>query len=203
MANYNWKTSGDHTIFYACWTYTLPCRWPFWLNKRIYRQSDTDTLSQMAEVVQWSSTNNIAQLYSWECWKWDSFCQKMFNRIPLITKYQYFRFSSSTPGIVYVRTSCSAEEKPIKIFKKKVTAATVKRARLPPLIPPAGLTDERRKYLYEQIRPFVSPQYQDVTCPPLWFIIQKKTFISYMVFVPTYVYTFCVCLKDTLLWHFM
>ena len=75
----------------------------------------------------------------------------MFNRIPFITKYQHFRFSSSTPGIVYVRTSCSAEEKPIKIFKKKVTAATVKRARLTPLIPPAGLTDERRKYLYEQI----------------------------------------------------
>ena len=35
----------------------------FSLIKKIYRQSDTDTLSQMADVVQRSSTNNVAQLY--------------------------------------------------------------------------------------------------------------------------------------------
>ena len=35
MANYNWKTSGDHTIISACRTYmyTLPCRRPFWVDK--------------------------------------------------------------------------------------------------------------------------------------------------------------------------
>ena len=57
---------------------------------KIYRKSDPATFSQMAEVVE-RATNNIAQLYSWEWRKWDSFCQ-MFNRIPLITKYQHFGF---------------------------------------------------------------------------------------------------------------
>ena len=137
----------------------------FGLIKKIYRQSDTDTLDQMAEVVQRSTVNNVAQLYSWEWREWDQFFPKMFKHIPLITKYQHFRFSASKPGTVFVRSSCSSEEKPIKIFKKKVTAASVKRARLPPVISPAGLTDDRKKYLYEQIRPFVSQQYQDVTCP--------------------------------------
>ena len=66
-----------------------------------------------------------------------------------------------------VCTSCSPEKKTIKIFKKKVTAVTVKRARLSPVISPGSITEERKKYLYEQIRPFVFPQYQDVTCPPL------------------------------------
>ena len=97
--------------------------------------------------------------------KKDKFFPEMFKRIPLITKYHHFRFSASKPGTVFVRSSCSSEEKAIKIFKKKVTAASVKRAKLPPIILPAGLTEERKKYLYEQIRPFVSPQYQDATCP--------------------------------------
>ena len=60
----------------------------FGLIKKIYHQSDTDTLSQMAEVVERSSTNNISQLYSWEWRKWDSFFQKMFNHVSLITTFQ-------------------------------------------------------------------------------------------------------------------
>ena len=38
----------------------------FGLIKKIYHQSDTDTLTRMAEVVQRSSINNIAQLCPWE-----------------------------------------------------------------------------------------------------------------------------------------
>ena len=156
MANYNWKTSGDHTIIYACWTYTLPCRWPFWVDKEDlrpiwYRHSQSNGRSGWVIYQQHFSTIQLGMA------KMGFIFSEDFNRVPLITKYQHFRFSSSTPGIVYVCTSCSAEEKPIKIFKKKVTAATAKRARLPPVIPPGGLTEERKNYLYEQIRPFVSP----------------------------------------------
>ena len=91
----------------------------FGLIKKIYRQSDTDTLAQMGEVVQRSSTNNIAQLCLWEWRDWDSFIKKLFKRIPSITKYQHFRFSAAEPGKVIVRQSCSSEEKAFSIFKKK------------------------------------------------------------------------------------
>ena len=91
----------------------------FGLIKKIYRQSDTDTLAQMGEVVQRSSTNNIAQLCPWEWRDWDSFIKKLFKRIPSITKYQHFRFSAAEPGKVFVRQSCSSEEKAFSIFKKK------------------------------------------------------------------------------------
>ena len=137
----------------------------FGLIKKIYRQSDTDTLAQMAEVVQRSSTNNFAQLYEWQWRKWDEFFSKHFRKIPLITKYQHFRFSSTAPGTVYVRKCWNSEEKAIQILKRGVTCTKVRRARIPSVISPAGLTEERKRYLYHEIRPFVSPQFQDITCP--------------------------------------
>ena len=73
-----------------------------------------DTLNRMAEVVQQSTVNNVAQLYSWEWRKWDNFFPKMFKTISLITKYQHLRVSASKPSTVFVRSSCSSEEKPTK-----------------------------------------------------------------------------------------
>ena len=138
----------------------------FGLIKKIYRQCDTDTLDQMVEVVQRSSTNNLTQLCTWEWRDWDYFFKKLFKRIPYITKCQHFRFAATKPGQVFVRSSCTSEEKVISIFKKKVTVAAIKRKGLPEVIPQAGLTADRKKYLYVEIRPFVTPEYQDITCPP-------------------------------------
>ena len=89
----------------------------FGLIKKIYRQSDTDTLSQMADV-QRSSTNNVAQLYDWQWRNWDTFFPKFFKRIPQITKYQHFRFSASAPGTVYVRECWNSEEKAVSLLKR-------------------------------------------------------------------------------------
>ena len=35
----------------------------------------------------------------------------------------------------------------------------------PNVILPAGLSATRKDYLYRSVRPYVRPQYQDVTCP--------------------------------------
>ena len=72
---------------------------------------------------------------------------------------------SSKPGSVFVRKSWNSEESVVNILKRGVTIAKVKRARLPRTLLPAGITEERKKYSYEEIRPFVSPQYRDITCP--------------------------------------
>jgi hypothetical protein len=64
----------------------------FGLIKKIYHQCDTDTLAQMAEVVQRLSQNNVPQLFDWQWREWDVFPPQYFKRIPLITKHQHFRF---------------------------------------------------------------------------------------------------------------
>ena len=118
----------------------------------------------MAEVVKRSSINNEPQLFDWRWREWDSFFPKLFKRIPQITKYQHFRFSADAPGSVFYRESWNSEESAISILKRGITLDKVKKARIPRIIQPAGLT-ERKKYLYEQIRQFVTPEYQDITCP--------------------------------------
>ena len=118
----------------------------FGLIKKIYRQCDTDTLTQMAEVVQRSSTNNAPQLFDWQWREWDSFFPIYFKRIPLITKYRHFRMSSSKSGSVFVRKSWNSEEPVVIILKQGETIAKVKGARLPRTLLPAGITEERKKY---------------------------------------------------------
>ena len=103
----------------------------FGIIKKIYRQSDTDTLAQMAEVVSRSSVNNIPQLYDWKWREWDTFFPQYFRKIPNITKYQHFRLSDTSPGSVYVRESWNSSEKEVKLLKRGVTLTNIKRARIP------------------------------------------------------------------------
>ena len=91
--------------------------------------------------------------------------QQALQENPLITKYQHFRFSSTSPGTVYICKCWNSEEKAIQILKRGVTCTKVRRARIPSVISPADLTEERKRYLYHEIRPFVSSQFQDITCP--------------------------------------
>ena len=83
----------------------------FGLIKKLYRQCDTDTLTQIAEIVQRSSTSNIPQLFEWQWCEWDSFSPSFLKKIPLITKHQHFRFSSLTPHKVFIRENWDSEEK--------------------------------------------------------------------------------------------
>ena len=105
----------------------------------------------MAGVDQQSSSNNVAQLFTWKWQEWDWFIQKFFRAIPHITNYQHFRFSATSPGTVFVRDIYSSQEVPIKVFKRRVTAASIRRANQPREFSPAGITTERKKYLYEHI----------------------------------------------------
>jgi len=61
----------------------------FGLMKKIYRQSDTDALSEMAEVVHQSNASNTAQLYDWQWCDWDTLFQCL-TKDP--TDHQILRF---------------------------------------------------------------------------------------------------------------
>ena len=67
--------------------------------------------------------------------------------------------------IVCVKMVWNSEENEIKLLKHGKTVIAVKQAHIPVVILPSDLTRDRKQYLYEHARPFVTPQYQDIACP--------------------------------------
>ena len=137
----------------------------FGLIKQLYRQSDVDTVRQLASIVGFSSSSNIPQLYPWEWREWDAWLEQFFTAVKGIRKIYHFRVTADMGGKIAVRTECDGNEKKISIIKKEITPADIKSAPLPSAVPPAGMTRERQEYLYSKIREHVWPHYRDITCP--------------------------------------
>ena len=142
----------------------------FGLIKRKFRRSKVSSLSQIAEVVESSTTGgqNKAYIIGDESMKpftyydWADFLSDFFTTIPHITTYYHFRCKSDHPGVVFVREFADSEEKEVSILKPSVR---VDRDALPSQMTPPGLSLDRQWYLYEQIRQFCDEEFQDVTCP--------------------------------------
>lgn len=79
-----------------------------------------------------------------------------------IKKYHHFRTTSSSPGKVFVREQCDSAEVEIDLLKAPCEPNFDE---LPTVIPPRGLSAERKWYLYEQIRPFCPEDDKDSVCP--------------------------------------
>lgn len=77
------------------------------------------------------------------------------------SKYQYFRLSAQKPGVVVVRTSSDSEEIEVQVLRPRAQFP----ASLPPVLPAGGLSRQRQEYLYKNVRPYVRPSFQDITCP--------------------------------------
>ena len=83
---------------------------------------------------------------------WASFLGQYFRKVPNIKKYQHFRFSKDEPGIVYFKENRSSAEQSLMLLKDP--AVFPPRAVLPGKIHPEGMTDDRKRYLYREIRQF-------------------------------------------------
>ena len=82
--------------------------------------------SQLGDVVLGSTTKNInvpqhvsdpdsGEILVAVC-DWKVYLDRIFKKIPNITKYQHFRFSFQHPGSVFVRELPSSTEKEIKLL---------------------------------------------------------------------------------------
>lgn len=140
--------------------------------KRKYRRTRINTLSQLAEMVNSSTLDqrNTAYMIGHDASKpftyygWSEYLQQSFTIIPQITKYHHFRFSERFPGSVFVKQFADSSETEIKIAKVGRTCGLSENT-LPTTLTPAGLSNERQVYLYEQIRPFCDAEYRDIVCP--------------------------------------
>ncbi|XP_052224777.1 uncharacterized protein LOC127840404 [Dreissena polymorpha] len=121
---------------------------------------DCDIIQQLEDIVKSSTANEAVRYPPWRWRDWKTFLSTSFKAIPGIRKYQYFRFDSSRLGTVFAKKATDLPEEEFFIMKhRKLPSAETC------LIKPAGLSENRVKYLYRTVRPFVRPCYQDITCP--------------------------------------
>ena len=144
--------------------------WCFGLFKRLYRRTEVGSLQAIAQVVNNSASCNAAQLVVDEVgntivpfFDWVSFLAPVFKKLPGIKKLHHFRFNSSQPGVVFIKTHCDQPEKQHTLLKKNGPVVTVDD--FPCRITPSGLSTERQWYLHDKIREFCPVEARDTTCP--------------------------------------
>ena len=144
--------------------------WCFGLLKKRYRRTKVGGLTDLCGVVNDSAVVNIAQptgledgsvvvtTYNWQDY-FDQFCKKVNG----IKKLHHLRFSSASPGCIFVKERAGSTEVKRNILKDKNWAPKVDQ--LPPILPPSGLSLKRQWYLYKKIREFCPDHLKDTTCP--------------------------------------
>ena len=144
----------------------------FGLIKQKYRRSESDTIDHLVRVVNDSAACNYAQVYrredgssNWKWRSWDTYLLNYFKPLQGIRKLHHFRFSSSDFGIVHVKESVHDQEVAVSILKAPVDESALTSALLPPELTSAGLSYDRKQYLYNSIREHVRTDFRDKLCP--------------------------------------
>ena len=139
----------------------------FGLIKQRFRHTSVQTLSDISHVVTESATVNRVQLVGNEqgevfvhTYDWMSFFAPKLKKVPGIKQYHQFNFTEA--GTVVCKQYSDSQGKSVSLLQNPWSPT---HNELPDIIPPPGLSLERQWYLYEKIRPFCEPQYQDITCP--------------------------------------
>ena len=97
-------------------------------------------------------------------YNWQQFFDGWFCALQGMKSRQHFRFSSRSPGKVFIKKRLEDAEKEVNLACD-AEMVRVRLARMPAPIPPPGFTEARREYLDTHIRPFVRPGVQDRVCP--------------------------------------
>ena len=135
----------------------------FGMIKKSYKATYVSSIYELARLVENSSSIGVnkAQLVGTHdgrvivpVFDWASFLEPYFKRIPNIKKYHHFRFSKDSPGMVFCKEFVTSPEQSFMLLKDQ--------ANLPPsviqtTISPDGLSQERKNYLFREIRQFASP----------------------------------------------
>jgi len=146
--------------------------WCFGLFKRLFKRTKVSSINGIAAVVERSATVNHYQLVGdpdgttyVPFYNWSNFFDPHMVQTALrgISQMHHFRFSASHPGVVFVKNSCSDEEKRIKLLKTTTWQPTLDD--MPDVIAPPGLPLERQWYLYNKIREFCPDEDKDIVCP--------------------------------------
>ena len=145
--------------------------WCFGLVKQSIRRRYVSSLFNLLEAVDQSTVTgvNIGKLCGLHdgtvlvpVYDWVTFLQPYFKKIPGISKFHHFRFSKQHPGVVFCRTLLDSPETEFQILNNLANRPPNE---LPPPISPPGLDQDRRRYLYREIREFSRPGTEDLVAP--------------------------------------
>ncbi|XP_078365996.1 uncharacterized protein LOC144650219 [Oculina patagonica] len=144
----------------------------FGIIKKAYKVNFISSIYELAEMIEGSSSVGVnkVQLVGTHdgrvivpVYDWASFLGGYFKKIPNILKYHHFRFSVDEPGKVYCKEKRSSAEQSFMLLKDPSVRPPP--AVLPPEISPEGLNDERKSYLYREIRQFCKFGTEDFVAP--------------------------------------
>jgi hypothetical protein len=126
------------------------------------------SLKDICDVVNNSAVCNVAQPVSEQdgtiivpTHDWQQFLNHHFRKLKNISTYHHFRFSSSDPGVVFLKQYDDSAKERVPLLKGNWQPDND----FPKVIQPAGLSLERQSYLYERIREFCPEERRDDVCP--------------------------------------
>lgn len=111
-------------------------------------------------------------------YNWSSFLDRYFNKLPNIKKYHHFRFSKDESGKVYFKEFSTSPEQSRTLLKNSDLAILPPASMLPPTINPEGLSQDRKQYLFREIRTFCKPGTEDLVAPPPWILPEQDIAFS-------------------------
>ena len=144
----------------------------FGMLKKSYKVNFISSLYELAGMVDASSTTGVnkAQLVATHdgriivpAYDWSTFLGQYFKKITNITNFHHFRFTENEPGVVYCKQSVSSPEQRFVLLKNRAVIPPV--AVLPQEIKPEGLSQERKNYLYREIRQFCRQGTENLVAP--------------------------------------
>ena len=143
----------------------------FGLIKRAYKVNFISSLYKFARMVDCCSTTGVnkVQLVGTHdgqeivpVYDWAAFLSEYFTKLPNIKKYHHFRFSTDEPGKVYFKEHRFSQERSLMFLKDPTVMPPLV---LPCKLHPEGLSQERKQYLYREIRPFCKYGTEDLVAP--------------------------------------
>ena len=145
--------------------------WCFGLFKQRFRRMKINNLEDIASAVDTSSLVNVPQLVGTlegEClvptYNWSEHFEEHTIKTALkgIKKNRHYRFTSSSPGAVFVKKGSGDEEEKINMLKNPSWRPSCHDH--PNVVTPLGLSLQRQWYLHDKIREFCSNS-KDLVCP--------------------------------------
>src|SRR5262249_2261662 len=127
------------------------------------------SFEQLCCAVEYSTpeTNkNKARAYKggqgWKWYNWSRMLEPAFKKLPGIKRFHHFAFSCYAPGTVNCKEFADSDPQTFDVLKKKDIKFN---GEMPVEIEARGLTEERKRHLYNEVRKYVDYEYQDEFCP--------------------------------------
>ena len=146
--------------------------WCFGLMKQRFWCTKVGDLDDIVNCVSLSSSVNVPQLVGLldgttlvTTYNWSEHFEEQTVKTALkgISQMHHFRFVSSSPWAVFVKSLGSDAERKINLLKN--TSWTPLAHELPNVVVPAGLSVEHWQYLFDKIREYCPAEKQDSVCP--------------------------------------